>query len=169
MDRRWSISAGLGWETLNVKTTSGNGDKITFGMLDLAGRFRIIRTVDVGLGIVGGGAEGGDVSIGGFYIDGRYRFLAERPWNLSLGLGLGVASVAAKDGSKEEKKGRGSVRVGFGVERRFRSFALFGEVRIIGVAGNKDLVEPASPPPSWEFSKYGLSGGHVTFGGTFYF
>src|SRR4051812_44951353 len=90
MERRWSVSAGLGWEQLQVKASSGNGAKITFGTLDLSGRFRVIRTVDVGLGLIGGGAKGDDGSVvtSGFFIDGRYRFLAEKPWNIYLGGGL---------------------------------------------------------------------------------
>lgn len=166
MSRRWAVSAGIGWESLTAKTDGG--DKITFGTLELAGRFRIRREVEVALALVGGGAAD-NVSTAGLYLDLRYRFMAEKPWNVYGVLGLGVASVAGKGADDDEKKGRGSLRLGFGVERRFTSLALFGEARAAWVAENK-AIENLSDQPAWyQFAKFPLGGGHVLFGATFYF
>jgi hypothetical protein len=168
MDRRWAVSAGIGWESFEAKVD--NGYKVTFAMVDLAGRFRIRREIELGLGLVAGGAEAGELTTGGLFIDGRYRFRAEKAWNIYVGLGLGVQSVANKDGTEDEKKGRGALRVvPFGIERRWSKLAIFGEVRVVGVAQNKELAAPAMPFPAWQFSRYGLGGGHVVFGGNLYF
>lgn len=168
MDRRWAVSAGIGWESLEAKVEDGS--KVTFGMLDLAGRFRATPAIELGLGLVAGGAEGGELTTGGLFIDFRYRFRAEHAWNIYVGLGLGVQSVATKDGTEEEKKGRGALRVvPFGIERRWTMFAVFGEVRVVGVAENKELPAPATQVPAWQFSRYGLGGGHVVFGANLYF
>lgn len=166
MSRRWAVSAGIGWESFTAKTDGG--DKITFGTLELAGRFRIRREVEVALSLVVGGAAD-NVSTAGLYIDLRYRFRAEKAWNVYGALGLGVASAAGKGADDDEKKGRGSLRLGFGVERRFTSLALFGEVRPVWVAENK-AIENLSDQPAWyQFAKFPLGGGHVLFGATFYF
>lgn len=166
MDRRWSVSASLG--SLGLRADRDGADNVSFGMLELAGHFRIRAFVDVGLSIYGGGATKGELSTGGLYIDGRYRFLAERPWNLWALLSLGVASAADKDGSDDAKRGRGSVRVGFGVERRFRAFALHAELRLVGIGENKDFT-PAAITPNDEVAKSKLNGGSLTLGGSFYF
>lgn len=170
MDRRWAVSAGIGWESFEAKVE--DGAKVTFGMLDLAGRFRVKPAIELGLGLVAGGAEGGELTTGGLFVDIRYRFRAEHAWNIYVGLGLGVQSVATKDGTEDERKGRGALRVvPFGIERRWTGamFALFGEVRVVGVAENKELAAPATPFPAWQFSRYGLGGGHVVFGTNLYF
>lgn len=168
MDRRWAVSAGIGWESLEAKVDDGS--KVTFGMLELAGRFRVRPAIELGLGLVAGGAEGGELTTGGLFLDLRYRFFAERPWNFYVGFGLGVQSVGNKDGTEEERKGRGALRfVPIGIERRWTMFAAFFEARVIGIAENKELAAPATPFPAWQFSRYGLGGGHVTFGVNLYF
>jgi hypothetical protein len=168
MDRRWAVTAGIGWESFEAKTDGG--DKVTFAIVDLAGRVRIRPAIELGLGLVAGGAEAGDLTTGGLFVDFRYRFRAEKAWNIYVGLGLGVQSVANKNGSEAEKKGRGALRVvPFGIERRWTKFAVFGEVRVVGVAENKELAAPPTPFPAWQFSRYGLGGGNVVFGGTLYF
>jgi hypothetical protein len=166
MSRRWAVSAGIGWESFTAKTDGG--DKITFGTLELAGRFRIRRNVEVALSVVGGGAQD-DIATAGLYVDMRYRFMAEKAWNVYGSIGLGVASVAGKPADDDEKKGRGSLRLGFGVERRFTSLAVFGEARPVWVAENKDIPNLSDQPDWYQFSKFPLGGGHVLFGATFYF
>jgi hypothetical protein len=166
MSRRWAVSAGIGWESLTAKTEGG--DKITFGMLDLTGRFRIRRNVEVALSLAVGGTKD-DVSTAALYADLRYRFMAEKPWNVYGVLGLGVAGVGGKNADDDEKKGRGSLRLGFGVERRFTSLALFGEARAVWVAENKDIDNLSDQPDWYQYSKHPLGGGHVVFGATFYF
>jgi hypothetical protein len=165
MSRRWAVSAGIGWESFTAKTDGG--DKITFGTIELAGRFRIRRNVEVALSLVAGGAAD-NITTGGLYVDMRYRFMAEKAWNVYGAIGLGAASVAGKSADGDEKKGRASLRLGFGVERRFTSLALFGEVRPVWVAENKDIPDLSDQPAWYQFSKWPLGGGHVLFGATFY-
>src|SRR5687767_13715092 len=80
MDRRWAVAMSVG--TLGLKPDREDADNVSFGMLELAGRFRIRSWIEVGLSFYGGGATKGELSTGGVFIDGRYRFLAERPWNV---------------------------------------------------------------------------------------
>jgi hypothetical protein len=168
MDRRWAVSAGIGWESLTAKTE--DGAKITFAMVDLAARFRIKPAFEIDLGLVaGGGKKDGDVTTSGLFVDGRYRFQAERAWNVFLEGGLGLVSVAPKVGVGGQKAARPALRIGVGVERRFTSFALFGQVRVVGVGENASLAVPPSELPAWQFSRYGLGGGNVAFGANLYF
>jgi hypothetical protein len=166
MDRRFSVDASLGALVLGPKERDGNN--VTFTMFELAGRFRIRSFVDIGLSFHGAGAVKGDVSAAGLYIDARYRFLAEQPWNIWALLSLGVASVANRDADDKAKAGRGSARIGFGVERRFRAWAIHAELRFIGIGENKDF-EPTELTPANEMAKAELNGGSLTFGGSFYF
>jgi len=166
MSRRWSVSLSIG--SLGLRPEREGADSVTFGMVELAGKFRIRPFVDLGLSFHGGGAGKGDLSTAGLYIDGRYRFLAERPWNVWALLSLGVSSVAAKDQSDDAKQGRGSVRIGFGVERRFRAWAIHAELRLVGIGENKDFA-PTEISPNDEMAKAKLNGGSLTVGGSFYF
>jgi hypothetical protein len=166
MDRRWAVSLSGG--SLGLKPDHDNADNVTFGMLELSGRFRIRSWVEVGLSFVGGGATKGDLSTGGLFIDGRYRFLAENPWNVFALVSLGIVSVARSDATDDEKKGRGALRLGVGVERRFRVWAIQAELRLVGVGENKDF-EPMTITPAMDMAKSKLNGGSLTIGGTFYF
>jgi hypothetical protein len=165
MDRRWSVAASLG--SLGLEPDRDDAGNVSFGMLELAVRFRIRAWIEVGLSGYGGGAMEGQLETGGLYLDGRYRFLAERSWNVFALLSLGVVSVAAEDATEPEKTGRGSIRLGAGVEKRFRAFALQAELRLVGVGENKDF-EPMAITPNQEMAKKNLNGGSLTIGGTFY-
>jgi hypothetical protein len=166
MTRRWALGGGIGWQSISVLTDTG--PNVTLGTLEIAGRFRIARSFEVGAILLLGGADG--LKSGGLYLEGRYRFLAERRWNIYIGYAIGVISVAPTDATKDEKRGRGGYRITlFGLERRWEKFALFGDVDLVGIAKNEDLMMPAMPTLAWQFARYRLSGGAVTFGGTFYF
>jgi hypothetical protein len=166
MNRRWAIGAQLGWETLTIK--HGDEQKVTFGMLELAARFRIRPAIEVSLALRGGGTAG-DISLGGLYADFRYRFRAEEKWNLYAFAGLGVMSAAQKMATDAEKKGRGSLRLGGGLERRLGSFAVDAELHIVGIGENKSAPEPVMPSTAGQLSRYGLSGGSLMIGVTYYF
>ncbi|HUS30247.1 MAG TPA: outer membrane beta-barrel protein [Kofleriaceae bacterium] len=166
MNRRWSVGLSFGWETLTIQ--HGDKQKVTFGMLELAGRFRITPAIEVALALQGGGTEG-DIGLGGIYADFRYRFRVERPWNLYAFAGLGAVNVAQKMASDDEKAGRGSLRLGGGLERRFTAFALNVEVRLASVGENKKAPEPVMPSTANQLSRYGLGGGAVMIGVTYYF
>jgi hypothetical protein len=66
------------------------------------------------------------------------------------------------------KQGRGSFRIGAGVERRFRVWALHAELRLVGIGENDDF-EPTEITPNNEMAKAKLNGGSLTIGGSFYF
>ena len=166
MDRRWAIGAQLGWESLTIQ--HGDKQKVTFGMLELAARFRIRPAIEVALALRGGGTAG-DISLGGLYADFRYRFRAEEKWNLYAFVGLGVMAAAQKMATDAEKKGRGSLRLGGGLERRFGSFAVDVELHIVGIGENKEAPEPVMPSTAGQLSRYGLSGGSLMIGVTYYF
>ena len=166
MDRRFSISAAIG--PLGLKPKDTDRESLTFSMLELGGHFRIRPFIDVGISFYGAGATKGELSTGGLFLDARWRFLAERPWNLWALLSLGVASVAHEDQSEAAKQGRGCVRLGFGIERRFRAWAIHGELRLVGIGENKDF-EPMGTTLNDEMADRELSGGSLTFGGSFYF
>jgi hypothetical protein len=166
MDRRWSLSLSFG--TLGLAPDRDEAETVSFGMAELAGRFRIRSFVDIGLSLYGAGAGEGDLSSGGIYVDARYRFLAERPWNIWALLSLGVASVASDDQADKAKQGRGSFRIGAGVERRFTAWALHAELRLVGISENDDF-EPTEVTPNNEMAKAKLNGGSLTIGGSFYF
>jgi hypothetical protein len=105
MDRRWGIGAQLGWDTLTIQ--HGDKPKVTFGVLELAGRFRIRPSIEVALALHLGGTAG-DIGIGGIYAEFRYRFRAEQKWNLYALAAIGSVSVAQKMATDAEKTGRGS-------------------------------------------------------------
>ena len=73
--------------------------------------------IEVALAFEGAGNQG--ISTAGFFAEFRYRFMAERPWTPFALAGLGVQSAADKTGTDTEKKGRGALRIGGGIERRF--------------------------------------------------
>lgn len=166
MDRRWSASVSVG--SLGLRPDRDGADDVSFGMVELAGHFRIRPFVDVGLSLHGAGAMQGELAAAGLYVDGRYRFLAERPWNVWALLSIGIASVAADDQSEDAKRGRGSLRIGAGVERRFRAWAIHAELRLVGI-GENDEFEPTQLTPNDEMAKAKLNGGSLTIGGSLYF
>ena len=167
MTKRWAIGAALGSESLTAKVDGA--PHVGFGVVELAGRFRIRRDLEVALSFVGGGAMKGELTTGGLYVDARYRFRAEQPWNVFALAGLGVVSVARKDGSDVEKKGRGSLHLGGGVERRFGAFALAAELKLVAI-GKHAAVPPVEPPTlSYEMARYAVSGASLTLGATYYF
>lgn len=168
MDRRWSVSLAIGSQGFEQKDEGVS--KIDMGVLDVGARFRIRPAIEVGLGLVLGGTDDpAEASTGGLFADFRYRFLAERRWNIYAGVGLGVVSLASKDATEDAKKGRGAFRLGVGLERRFRAFAIHADLRFIRVAQNKDLPRPEFPDPTWQFSRYGLAGASLSVGGALYF
>lgn len=167
-DRPWSITAGLGGMRLEAKNDEKTKTALT--VIDLAAHYRITPAIQVGLSLNAGGAAKGNVSAGGVYIDVRYRFLAERPWNVYALLGLGAMSAAHRESpTEEERRGRGSLRLGVGGERRFERVGIWAELRLGGIADNPDVQLPLVPYPEWNFARYGLSLGSLTVGGTFYF
>jgi hypothetical protein len=167
MANRWAVALDLGSIGLTPKTSGA--DTTSFGMLELSGRFRIRPAIEVGLMVFGGGSAG-NLSTSGLFADFRYRFLADRPWNVYALAGFGVVSAADKMDSSTETKGRGAVRIGGGVERRFEHFALQAELRFVAVAQNRDVEATDSvTTQAYLLERYGLGGGSLSIGASYYF
>ena len=116
-------------------------------------RFRITPPIEVALALLAGGSKG-DLSTGGLFADVRYRFFAENVWNFYALAGIGLVSAGSKNGSDAEKKGRGSLRLGVGGERRFGHFAVFAELCAIGVGQNKDVgAQTTQQPVDYEWQQ----------------
>jgi hypothetical protein len=165
MDRRWAIGVDVGPESYEPDAVGA--DKTEFGQLEIAGRYRIRAPIELGLALHLGGSK--DISEGGFYLDFRYRFLAERPLNIYVLGGLGALAVAHEDASDDAKKGRGSLRLGVGGEYRWSWFALIAELRLVGVGENKQLGPMSPETVDYQLSRYKLSGGSLALGANFYF
>jgi hypothetical protein len=167
MENRWAVAAGLGPVWLTPKV--GGASTVKFGALDLSVRYRFRPPLEVALSFVAGGSAG-DLATAGLVADFRYRFRAEHAWNAYVLGGLGVVSAGSNKATDTEKKGRGSIRLGGGGEYRFGRFAIFAELTLLGVAKNDKVEPPAAPPTAaYELERYGLSGGTLVAGGTFYF
>ena len=163
---RWAIDVALGDESATPKVDGAT--RTGFGLLELSGRFRIRADIEVALTL--GGSSHDNVSTGGLYADFRYRFLAARPWTVIALAGIGAESIGDKDGTDAEKKARGSLRLGAGVERRFGHFALEADLRLFAIAENKDVVMTSQViDNAYELARYGVSGASLTLGATNYF
>lgn len=169
MARRWAGELAIGGAGLKPK---GDTDSTGFGMLGVAGRFRLRPAIEFAAGITFGGAKVDtfQLSTSALYLEFRYRFLAEQPWNVFALGGLGVASVAQRGAGTDERKGRGMLRLGGGVERRFGGgFAVDATLRILAIAeNNPDAVTEILDPP-FTFAHFGVSGLAFAVAGTYYF
>lgn len=165
MDRRWAIGVGVGPES--YQPDAAQSQKTEFGQFEVAARYRVRKAIELGLALHLGGSK--DIGMGGLYFDFRYRFRAEQKLNVYALAGLGVLTVAHEDASEEAKRGRGSLRLGGGVEYRWTWFALLVELRLLGV-GENDRLGPQMPETvDYQLSRYKLSGGSLAMGANFYF
>jgi hypothetical protein len=163
MARRWSVAASIGGESLTAKMDGA--PPVGFGMLELAGRFRLRPAIEFALDLGLGGNQG--ISTAGIYLSFRYRFLAERPWNPYALFDLGVTSAADKTGTDTEKKGRGSFRIGGGIERRIGNFGIEATLRLSGIAENTKVLDVQTR--GQQLARYGCSGAELVIGGSYYF
>lgn len=167
MDDRWAVGFDIGWETLKIQ--HGDQQKVTFGTFELPVRFRIVPTMEVALSLWGGGTAG-DIALGGLYASFRYRFLAERPWNVYGVAALGVISVAQKMASNDEKQGRGSFRLAVGGERRFGfGLAVHADLGLVTIAENSKAPDAVMLSTAGQLARYRLGGGTLMIGVTYYF
>lgn len=168
MDDRWSIDLALWLGAANPKLDGAGGSGV--GGLELAGRFRITKAIEVALALQAGGNDNDHVTMGGLVADFRYRFKPEAAWNFIALAGIGVMSVADKDTSDDmQKHGRGTLRIGGGVERRFGSWAVAATLRLYAVAQNKDAVVVTPPTVSHNLERYGVTGETLAIGASYYF
>jgi hypothetical protein len=162
MARRWSVDLALGGESLKAKRDGA--EAVGFGGLELAARFRIRPAIEVALALQAAGNQG--ISTAGIFAEFRYHFMAERPWSPFACAALGIASAADKSGTDTEKKGRGALRLGGGIERRFGALGIEATLRLVGIAENKEVM--AVTTRGQELARYGASGAELVIGGTYY-
>lgn len=162
---RWAVGAGLILESLKPQTPGATAQG--FGELELDGRFRVRPDLELGLALDLGGSN--DYALGAIYIDARYRFRPFATWGWHLVGGIGAASVAHKDAIDNDKKLRGSLRVGIGGDRRFGRFALQAELELVGVTSNTDAAELHGTGESYWLARYGLGGLALGAGATYAF
>jgi len=171
MAKRWAIGLDVGPESYKPDTpVDADSQQTDFGQLELAARFRIRAPIEIGLALHLGGSKA-DLSMGGIYLDFRYRFMAEQKLNIYALAGLGVLAIARDAASDDAKRGRGSLRLGAGLEYRWSWFALIAELRLIGVGENTQLGPSVTTPEpvDYELSRYKLSGGSLALGANVYF
>ena len=161
MANRWAIDVGLGVQSLKT-----NDNDIGFVTYEIGARFRIIRSLEIALTIAAG-ANHAD-SFGGLWADVRYNFMAERPWNVFAYFGLGVGSASAKDADSDDSHGRGALRLGAGIERRFDVFSISAELRVLGFGANNQST-PVDTSPESELAAESASGIGLVIGSTYYF
>jgi len=162
MARRWAVDLALGGTILKAKTDGAKG--VFFAGLELEARFRIRPPVEIALAFDAAGNQG--IGLVGFFVEGRYRFNVERAWNPFVLVSLGVMQVADKTGSSVEKQGRGALRIGGGIERRFGAWAAQATFRLVGMGENKSVMTDTTAGE--KLSRYSASGGELVVGGTFY-
>lgn len=175
MANRWAVNLSL-WFGSMTPRTSGAGS-IPLAGLELSGRFRIREPIELAFSLFGGGSgdpnnnDMNTVSVGGFMIDARWRFMYDRPWNVAAVAGIGVMSAAAKAGATDEDKaGRGSLRVGVAVEHRWEHWAIEGDFRIFAIQKNDSVTLLDQPSQrTYLAQRYGLTGVYLVLGGSYYF
>ena len=164
---RWAVGLALGGESLTPTASASTSESV--GYLEAYGRFRVVHNTEIQLALDLGGRS--DANLGALFLDVRYRFNPDDDWRWSLGGGLGVASVAAPTGASDaEKKGRGALRFGGGVERRLGAFAIMAELRLTLIAKNDfpDPTVPIGPQPAvYYFERNGMSSYGFQVGGSY--
>ena len=163
LDTRWAIALALGGESLTPTASASTSESV--GYLEAAVRFRPVLNTEIQLALDLGGRA--DAKLSALFLDVRYRFNPEDAWRWSLTGGLGIASVAAPDASDLDKKGRGALRFGGGIERRFGAFAIMAELRLTLIAANHEAPDRANPTPAYYFARYGMSSYGFQLGGSY--
>jgi len=175
MANRWAVNLSLWFGSMTPR--ADGAEAIPLAGLELSGRWRIREPIELAFSLFGGGSgdpnmnDMNTVNIGGFMVDARWRFLYDRPWNIAAIAGIGVMSASAKSGATDtDKQGRGSLRVGAAVERRFEHWAIEADFRIFALQKNDSVVLLDQPTPrTYAAARYGLTGAYLVFGGSYYF
>jgi hypothetical protein len=162
MANRWAIDVGLGLQSLNNSVQA-----IGFVSYELGVRFRIIRPLEVALTFAAGANHADEYSA--LWIDARYNFMAEQPWNIYALLGFGGGSASAKVATNGDVHGRGTLRLGAGVERRFDVFSISAEVRLLTFGRNDQAEQGAGPTPDAALAAESTTGVGFVLGSTYYF
>jgi hypothetical protein len=168
MATRWGVGVAVVPASLTAQTS--DAQHVGVAAIELDGRFRIRRWLEVGVAVSAGGSSAdGSIATGGLYAEARYRFLTDLNWNGFAGVGLGVASVAQSTASTDDRAGRPSVRLGAGVERRFGSLGFEAELRAVGIAHNPKASDTMMTTTAAELAADGVAGLALALGAIYYF
>jgi hypothetical protein len=166
MANRWAVAVGLGLASITPKVDGAPSTGLV--MFELSGRYRAWRPIEFGLSL--GGATAGNITSSSLFLDFRYRFWAERPFNIFAGASVGAMTAFDKtNASDAAKRGRGALRFIGGVERRFDTLALTAEVRLFGIGENPDAMMPGPLSVGDMLAQFGVGGGALVLGATYYF
>jgi hypothetical protein len=167
MNDRWAISLGLMSEGLTPKSSGSN---VQFGGIDVAGHYRFTPALELGLSFLAAGSAG-NLAAAGLAIDMHYRFFPENPWNFYALGALGVTSAGDQHANNDEKKGRGTLHLGLGGERRFGHIGVGAQLFLIHVGDNTvpALPRSTSSATAQKLERDALNGGALVVGGTIYF
>lgn len=174
MANRWAVGLSVG--SLTLAPEGAPDDRTTFGVGELALRFRVTPHLELEA-VAGGGHErigdrdgARDVSV--VALAARYRFRPEAAWNWYVMAGLGGAAVTERDASHDEVDAQTQplAMIGGGVERRFRHLAIQAELRAVGLGertqddtmARSEVMAPMATPGA-------KSGGAATIGVSYYF
>jgi len=162
----WSVAASLALGNSLPERAGPTADKaIGLGVLELDGRYRVLPSLELGLGLALG-VNNAD-SFGGLFFEPRMRLVPERTWNAFVLADLGIATLAPKNASSDKTKGRVAFRAGAALERRWDHWALETCFRLLAMAANHypingDIVD--FPPE--EYAQIGVS---ISVGGSYRF
>lgn len=165
--QRWSVSFGLEFGTFKPK--EDDGKSLAYSAAEASVRYRLQRSVDLGAVLFAGGADESDVGFAGLMLEGRYLFRPGRAWNPFASFAIGVTSIAPNSGSDDQKKGRGALRFGGGIEHRWGWFALEASLHIIGVGANHPDPDATGGSLPLELARDSASGAQLSISGTGYF
>jgi len=175
LDDPWSVHLALWFGSVTPRVSGA--ENIPLAGLDIEGRYRLREPIELALSIhAGGGADpnGNDansVSFGGLFVDARWRFMYDRPWNIAATAGLGIVAAAAKEmATDDEKQGRGALRVGAALEHRWTHWAIELDFRLMAVLKNDSVTTIDVPTQrTYNAARYGLTGANLAIGGSYYF
>ncbi len=165
MERPWSIALSLAAMSAKPHDIQHS---VGLGAFELAGAYRLRPSIQLGLSLAGGGGENNTLSTGALWANFRYRFMAEQPWNVLALASVGVASVYGNNAPDVDRKGRGALRIGGGVEHRWQAWALEADLVVFAIAQNTAVPDQVTPTTEYDVARYGLTGVALSLGGTFY-
>jgi hypothetical protein len=154
MENRWAIGLSLG--SMSLAPDGQSDEKTSFGVGELALRFRATPHLELELSAGGGRQQladdqQGDLEVTTVALAARWRFNPEGAWNWFVMAGVGGAAVTLHDATQKERHDATHPlgMLGVGLERRFHHFALQAELRAIGIGDKQhDDAQMAAPPPT---------------------
>jgi len=131
MYKRWAAAISYGATGVQARTDGADAKILAF--FEMALRFRVVTELEVGASI--GGSFSRSFGFAEIQADVRYRIVPERPWNPFLYGSGGIATWSPEDTSHLV------LRVGAGLERRFKQWAFDARVELTRVSADDTAPE----------------------------